>query len=203
MVVNKKTGAPQSTPQALNPEAVERGRMALMGEGPPQHRHRLGRHPHRLHSEVTANLNDEIGDCRMEVQMLMRVYMVERKASRTKRLELRANFSAELTSNCGQEEKADPCAHHVPVKLVLLPYEPTDFFAWQRRTAVDQHKMKANAQARQPPGARHGGDHQTGGRKNAVPMRLLDSLIDRRVEPEIVSANNQAPQLAISRLRRK
>jgi hypothetical protein len=69
--------------------------------------------------------------------------------------------------------------------------------------------MKANAQARQPPGARHrvgrrrGGDHQTGGRKNAVPMRLLDSLIDRRVEPEIVSANNQAPQLAISRLRRK
>jgi hypothetical protein len=34
-------------------------------------------------------------------------------------------------------------------------------------------------------------------------MRLLDSLIDRRVEPEIVSANNQAPQRAISRLRRK
>ena len=69
--------------------------------------------------------------------------------------------------------------------------------------------MKANAQARQPTGARHRvgrrgrGDHQTGGRKNAVPMRLLDGLIDRRVEPEIVSANNQAPQLAISRLRRK
>ena len=95
--------------------------MALIGEGLPQHRHRLGRHPHRLHPEITANLNDEIRDCRMEVQMLMRIHMVERKARRMKRLELRANFFAELTSNCGQKEKADPCAHHVPVKLVLLP----------------------------------------------------------------------------------
>jgi len=33
-------------------------------------------------------------------------------------------------------------------------------------------------------------------------MCLFDSLVDPRVEPEIVGANDQPPQLAISRLRR-
>ncbi len=45
-------------------------------------------------------------------------------------------------------------------------------------------------------------DHQARGRQNAVPMALLNSLIDGGIEPEIVRTDDQAPQLAISRLRR-
>jgi hypothetical protein len=33
-------------------------------------------------------------------------------------------------------------------------------------------------------------------------VRLFDSLVDGKVEPEIVRTDDQAPQLAISRLRR-
>jgi hypothetical protein len=35
-----------------------------------------------------------------------------------------------------------------------------------------------------------------------VQVRLFDGLIDGKVEAEIVRADDQAPQLAISRLRR-
>jgi hypothetical protein len=69
--------------------------------------------------------------------------------------------------------------------------------------------MESDSQPRQQPGARHRirrcrrADHQAGGRQDPVPMRLLDSFVDRRVEPEIVGADDQPPQPAISRLRRK
>jgi hypothetical protein len=68
--------------------------------------------------------------------------------------------------------------------------------------------MQADAELGQPAGARHciGGsraaDHQARGRQNAVKMGLFDGLVDGRVEPEIVGADNQPSQLAISRLRR-
>ena len=45
-------------------------------------------------------------------------------------------------------------------------------------------------------------DHQARGRQNAMQVRLFDSLVDGKVEPEIVRTDDQAPQLAISRLRR-
>jgi hypothetical protein len=35
-----------------------------------------------------------------------------------------------------------------------------------------------------------------------MPVRFLNGLVDGRVEPEIVGADDQPPQLAISRLRR-
>ena len=44
--------------------------------------------------------------------------------------------------------------------------------------------------------------HQARGRQDSVPMRLFNGLVDARVEPEIIGANDQPPQLAISRLRR-
>jgi hypothetical protein len=73
---------------------------------------------------------------------------------------------------------------------------------------VDQDQMQADVQIWTPAGACHciGGssasDHQARGRKDSVPMCFLDGLVDGRVDPEIVGADNQPPQLAISRLRR-
>jgi len=60
----------------------------------------------------------------------------------------------------------------------------------------------------QPMRPRHGiiggwsTDHQTGGGQDAVLVGLFDRLVDARIEPEIVCADDQALQLAISRLRR-
>ena len=73
---------------------------------------------------------------------------------------------------------------------------------------IDEHQMQADPQIWQPTGARHGvsrgggADHQARGRQNAAPVRLLDSFVDGGIEPEIVGADDQAFQLAISRLRR-
>jgi hypothetical protein len=68
--------------------------------------------------------------------------------------------------------------------------------------------MQADVQIRAPAGACHciGGsiasDHQARGRKDSAPMRFFDGLVDGKVDPEIVGADDQPPQLAISRLRR-
>ena len=56
--------------------------------------------------------------------------------------------------------------------------------------------------ARDRVGRRWSCDHQAGRRQNAVPMGVLDGLVDGRVEPEIIRTDDQALQLAISRLRR-
>lgn len=68
--------------------------------------------------------------------------------------------------------------------------------------------MQTNAKLGQPAGTRHriGGsispDHQARGGEDSVPMRLLDRFVDCLVEPEIVGADDQSPQLVISRPRR-
>jgi hypothetical protein len=68
--------------------------------------------------------------------------------------------------------------------------------------------MQADAKLRQPAGAGHcigrrlATDHQARGRQDPMPMRFFDGLVDGKIEPEIVRADDQAPQLAISRLRR-
>ena len=51
-------------------------------------------------------------------------------------------------------------------------------------------------------GRRLAPNHQARGRQNPVPMCFFDGLVDRKIESEIVGANDQPPQLAISRLRR-
>jgi hypothetical protein len=68
--------------------------------------------------------------------------------------------------------------------------------------------MQADTQPRHTTGAGHsidggrGADHQASGCQNPVPVRLLYSFIDSGIEAEIVRTDNQALQLAISRLRR-
>ena len=73
---------------------------------------------------------------------------------------------------------------------------------------IDEHQMQADPQIWKATRARHGvsrgggADHQARGRQNAALVRLLDSFVDGGIEPEIVRADNQAFQLAISRLRK-
>jgi hypothetical protein len=68
--------------------------------------------------------------------------------------------------------------------------------------------MQADSQIRHTTRAGHSlgrgrrADHQARGRQNAVPVRFLYSFVDRGIEAEIVRADNQASQLAISLLRK-
>jgi hypothetical protein len=134
--------------------------------------------------------------------------MVEMQAGRAKCLELRADFRRELTANPRQSKKSNAGAAHIRIETAVPPHQTGDFGARERRTPIDEHQMQADPQIRQATGARHGvsrggrADHQARGRQNAVPVRFFDGFVDGGIEPEIVRADDQASQLAISRLRR-
>jgi hypothetical protein len=136
------------------------------------------------------------------------IRMVERQTGRAERLELRANLLRKLLPHLRQAEKPHPCAPQVAIELIPLANEPPDLFLRQNGTTIDQDQMQADVQIRTPAGACHciGGsspsDHQARGRKDSIPMRFFDGLVDGKVEPEIIGADDQPPQLAISRLRR-
>ena len=141
--------------------------------------------------------------------MLVGVDVVERQAGSPKGLELRADLARQLIPHFRQKEEPDAGADQVAVEFAIAADQRRDLSGGQYRAAIDQHEMQSDSQPRQQPGTRHRirrcrrTDHQARGRQDPVPMRLLDSLIDGRVEPEIVGADDQPPQPAISRLRRK
>ncbi len=144
----------------------------------------------------------------MKMHVLVGVHMIELQTGCTKRRELRPDFCCELLSNSRQKKKPDGGSRHIRIELALPAHETPNLASRQRGTPVDKNQMQADPQIRQPMGTRHSiglgraADHQARGRQNAVPMALFDSLIDGGIEPEIVCADDQASQLAISRLRR-
>jgi hypothetical protein len=134
--------------------------------------------------------------------------MVEAEARCAKRLELRTNFPRQPAADPRQEEEPQAGAHQVAVEFAVTADEPGNLSGREHRAPVDQDEMQPDPQLRQAAGARHrvgrgrAADHQARRRQDAAPMRLLDRLVDRNVEPEIVGADDQAPQPAISRRRR-
>jgi len=142
------------------------------------------------------------------MHVLVGVHMVEPETSCAKRLELRPDLLCQLISNSRQKKEPDGGTRHFRIELAIPAHETPNLATGQHGTPVDKNQMQADPQIWQPMGTRHriscsrAADHQARGRQNAVPMALFNSLIDGRIEPEIVRADDQAPQLAISRLRR-
>jgi hypothetical protein len=134
--------------------------------------------------------------------------MVEPKTGCAKHLELRPDLDRELASNSRQKKEPDARSHHIRIKLAVLADETRNLPPRRKGMPVHKNQMQANPQIGQPMRARHrigcgrAADHQARGRQNAVPMGLFDSSVYSRIEPEVVRADNQASQLAISRLRR-
>jgi hypothetical protein len=141
--------------------------------------------------------------------MFVGIDVVERQAAGPKGLELRADLSSQLISDFRQKEEPDPGSDQIAVEFAIAADQRRDLSGGQYRAAIDQHEMQSDSEPRQQPGTRcrirccRRTDHQARGRQDPVPMRFLDSLVDGRVEPEIVGAEDQPLQPAISRLRRK
>jgi hypothetical protein len=144
----------------------------------------------------------------MKMHMLVRVHMVELQTSCAKRLELRADLCRKFASNSRQKEEPNGGARHIRIEPAVPTDKTRNKASRQNGTPIDKNQMQADPQIRQPTRTRHGvgggsaADHQARSRQNAVQVRLFDGLVDGTVEPEIVRADDQAPQLAISRLRR-
>jgi hypothetical protein len=182
--------------------------MVLVGECGVQWLDRFEGHPHGGHAKIATNFDYRPRDRRMNMHVLVSVHMVEPQAGRMKRLELRADLHRELTANPGQSKKSNAGAAHVRIEPAVPAHQTGDFGARKARMPIDEYQMQADPQIRQAAGPRHGvsrgggADHQARGRQNAAPVRFLDSFVDGGIEPEIVCADDQAFQLAISRLRR-
>jgi len=142
------------------------------------------------------------------MHMLVGVHVVEGKTSRAKRLELCSDLLCKLTSNSRQKEKPDSSARHIWIEHAISAYEVRNLCSRQRRNTIDQNEVQPNPESGQLTGARHGvgcrrgRNHQARDRQDTLPMGGFYCFVYSGGEPEIVRADDQASQLAISRLRR-
>jgi hypothetical protein len=182
--------------------------MALVGESGVQWLDRLERHSHGGHAIIAPGFDYRPRDRRMKMHVFVSVHMVEKQAGRSKCLKLRADLHRELTANPGQSKKPNAGAAHIRIETAVPAHQTGDFGARKGRKPIDEHQMQADPQVRQATGTGYrvgdgrGADHQARGRQNAAQMGFLDSFVDGGVEPEIVCADDQTSQPAISRLRR-
>src|SRR5262249_35892905 len=120
----------------------------------------------------------------MEMKMLVRIDVVEREAARAIGLELRLDLGCGLAANRWAGEDVEPERGHVAAEASAGIDEIGHALRRQHRSALDQHDMQADAQARQALRAADGtlsgaaADHEAGGRQNSLLMRELDRLVD-------------------------
>jgi len=208
MIVGAKTGSPQSPAQHRVPSIVNRRPVALLGESPAQHRDRLRRDPYCLHTVVAADLDDQPADNRMEMHVLVGVHVIERQIGCAESFELRPDLANELTADAWEDGKSKAGASHVAIELAIIADELRDLHLGQHWMSLGQVQVQADTKLGQSVGAGYrigrsrASDHQARGRQDAIAVCLFDGLVDRRVEPEIVGADDQPLQPAISRLRR-
>ena len=129
--------------------------------------------------------------------MLVRVDMVEREAGGAERLELGADFRRELAPHAGENENRIAGPHHVWRRIAIAADQAGDLAAAaaraRRRPARDAARPAAPAAGgraprhRPRPAPRPSGWRSTGCRRDAP----LDGLVDRRIAPEIVGADDQ------------
>jgi hypothetical protein len=141
----------------------------------------------------------------MDVHVFVRVHMIEPQPGRTKRFELRSYLRGELTTNPRQKKEAQSGARHIPIEPAFFADQITHLALRKDGKAIDKIEVQPNPEAWQTSrpdycitGCRTC-DHQAGDRQNAVAMGLFDGFVDGGIEPEIVRADDQALQLAISR----
>jgi hypothetical protein len=143
----------------------------------------------------------------MKVHVLMGIHVIQGQTGCLKGRELCSDFRFELATHSRNEEEPDPGSSHVGVEPCAA--DEIGYFALrQQRAAVHQDQVQADAKPGQTVGAVHRigrglpRNHQTGGGQDAVSMGFFDCLVDRRIETEIIGTDDQALQLAISRLRK-
>jgi hypothetical protein len=141
------------------------------------------------------------------MHVLVRVDVVERQTGRAKGFELGADFAGELLPDGGPQRDAKRSAAETAVEFAVGAHE-TPARLGRERAPVDENEMQADGESRQTPrpgrGIGRGGrpDHQARRRQNAAAMGLFDGLVDGGVAAEIIRADDQMLQLAISRRRR-
>ncbi len=80
---------------------------------------RLDGHARRAQTESSANGGDQAADDRMQMEMLVRVAMIEGQAGGAKRLELRGDFRRDLGSRLAANGDNGPERRHIGAKRAV------------------------------------------------------------------------------------
>src|SRR5215472_5356143 len=141
--------------------------------------------------------------------MLVGVDMVKLQARCGESLELCRDFMRKLLSNTCKKENRSAGTHHVVAKISVWSNQVGNRSGWQHWTAIDEHKMQTDPEARHLPGPRHrvgGGwrsNHQARGGENAVAVCKLDRFVDFDGGTKIVRRYDKTFQAAASSLCRR
>jgi hypothetical protein len=136
----------------------------------------------------------------MEMKMLVRVHVVERKSGRCICFELRCDFSCDLAAySCAQPDRRAKSSH-VGAETAIRIDEIRDAARGKERAPFDEHEMKADAQARETPGAdyriacRSAADHQARRAQHSRCVRELYRFVHLGRRAEIVGRDDQMPE---------
>ena len=133
----------------------------------------------------------------MQMEMFVRIDVIEFEAGRRKRLELSFDLGGQLAAHLRPQEHGKAGAHHVAPEHAAGVHQIGNVGRRQRRPAFHQHQMQTHRQ-RHRLGARHGvgggrrRDHQAGGGENTLAMRALDRVVDLDGGAEIVRGDDQS-----------
>ena len=104
------------------------------------------RKPQALHSVLLPDAQNGFGNRRMQVEMLMRVDVIERETGRAIRFELRFDLVFHLTPHVAAEKNRGARARHVVPEIPVRIDQVGDCFGGQDRSAVDEHDVKPDMQ---------------------------------------------------------
>ena len=167
-----------------------RARQAKRGAG-------LVRQAHRLHAEVLADAQDQSEDARVDVEMLVRVDVIERQARGLEGAELGPDLALELRACARQQEVAHAVEEQPVAKAAVRVHQRRNVCRRQQRRAIGQHQVQPHAQPRQLARAPHrvrggrGAHHEACRLQGTGAARVLDRLVHGLVQAEIIGGQNQ------------
>jgi len=95
----------------------------------------------------------------MQMEVLVRIDMIQAKTTASKRLQLRPNFRRNLPPRCRVDEDLDTAFHQPFVHEAVATGECRNPARGESRSPVREHEMQSDAKIRQPlsPADRVGG----------------------------------------------
>ena len=193
------------TPQPHRQHARERGDgQVLPWPRPrlevPQYAQRLARATHERDGMARRLPHDFAGNDGVQLEVPVRIDVVERQAGRPEGGELRRNLARGLPPGGRAEEYARALLRRAGTEAAVGADEVCHHRRRERRCPLEQVDVQPNAQAGETARALHGvgrggpRNHQAGRRQDARAVRVLDRLVHFVREAEIVGGNDQLPR---------